>query len=206
MAEKARAEGRKVWWYISNASLPPDANNFIESKAIEIRLLMGAIAKKYKVDGFLYYYTSFWNREEPITQGPYTGMDARSYPGYNGDGNWCYPGPDHTPLATIRLENFRDGLEDYAYMTILENALASVSDTPQNKLWRQEAGRALQIPAELVKDSTVYSDDFDSLQQWRSRLAELIESVPCRNSQKTIIPAGRSSNSTIRSSWSRASD
>lgn len=197
IAEKARAEGRKVWWYISNASLPPDANNFVESRAIEIRLLMGAMAKKYKVDGFLYYYTSFWNREEPITQGPYTDMDARSYPGYNGDGNWCYPGPDHTPLATIRLENFRDGLEDYAYMILLEDLMNSIPDTPQNKRWREAVTQALQIPAELVKNLTVYSDDFDKLQQWRTRLAELIESAPDDKKEEITMTSQKKINETF---------
>jgi len=39
---------------------------------------------------------------------------------YNGDGAWLCVGPDGTPLATQRLENFRDGLEDFAYVKILE--------------------------------------------------------------------------------------
>ena len=35
-------------------------------------------------------------------------------------------GPDGTPLPTIRLENFRDGLEDYAYARLLEQAIKQV--------------------------------------------------------------------------------
>ena len=31
-------------------------------------------------------------------------------------------GPDGIPLSTLRLENFRDGLEDYAYVKLNENA------------------------------------------------------------------------------------
>ena len=41
----------------------------------------------------------------------------------NGDGYLTYVGPDGIPLPSIRLENFRDGLEDYAYAKILERML-----------------------------------------------------------------------------------
>ena len=34
----------------------------------------------------------------------------------NGDGIWVYPGTRGRPLASIRLENFRDGLEDAALL------------------------------------------------------------------------------------------
>eukprot|EP01046_Picozoa_sp_COSAG06_P011333 COSAG06_NODE_644_length_13470_cov_22.234313_3_plen_813_part_00 len=31
----------------------------------------------------------------------------------NGDGSWMFPGPDGAPLSSVRLENIRDGIEDY---------------------------------------------------------------------------------------------
>ena len=43
----SRKAGHKVWWYVCCGPWPPHANMFIESQAIEGRLLMGAQAVKY---------------------------------------------------------------------------------------------------------------------------------------------------------------
>ena len=179
-AAAARAAGKQVWWYICLVPARPYANNFIESSGIETRLLMGAMSAKYRPDGFLYYQTSLWNNTAPITTGPYTDWIAQSFPGYNGDGNWSYPGPDGTPLGSIRLENFRDGLEDYAYVKLLEAHLAEAEESGADADWCREARAALMIPASLVGSLTEYSRDPATLYQWRSRLAELIERAPVR--------------------------
>lgn len=100
-AAAARKAGKQVWWYIC-AGPEVYPNNYIESAGIEPRLMMGAMTAKYRPDGFLYYELAFWNSLEPITSGPFVSFKAESYPNYNGDGMWVYPGPDSTPLASIR--------------------------------------------------------------------------------------------------------
>lgn len=179
-AEIARKAGKQVWWYICLAPVRPYANNFIEADAIEIRLLMGAMSAKYRPDGFLYYQTSLWNNTRPISSGPYTDWVAQSFPGYNGDGNWTYPGPDATPLGSIRLENFRDGLEDYAYVKILEQKLEEAKRSGANSQWQKEAEAALSVPASVAESLTEYTRDPEQLKAWRSRLADLIESAPTK--------------------------
>jgi len=47
----------------------------------------------------------------------------------NGDGNLIYPGPE-SPLSSIRLENIRDGLEDYEYLRLLGEKVERVSKLP----------------------------------------------------------------------------
>ena len=177
-AELARKAGKQVWWYICFNPQRPYANVFIESPAIEARLLMGAMAAKYRPDGFLYYQTSHWNSTKPITSGPFLEWPAESYPGYNGDGNWTYPGPDSTPLASIRLENFRDGLEDYAYVKILEMRLKEAKKSGQDPLWCSKAEKALIVPAALVNSMRNYSRDPNVLRAWRAGIASLIEDAP----------------------------
>ena len=41
----------------------------------------------------------------------------------NGEVGRIYPGPDATPLPSIRLENMRDGIEDYDYFWLLQDAV-----------------------------------------------------------------------------------
>ncbi|MFO7974733.1 MAG: DUF4091 domain-containing protein [Candidatus Hydrogenedentota bacterium] len=181
--EKARAEGRQVWWYICVGPRHPYANWFIEYPAIEARLLMGAMTAKYRPDGFLYYALSRWaNNDEPITKGPFTNWNPASFKDNNGDGSIFCPGPDGVPIPTIRLENFRDGLEDYAYVEILEERLAGKraawqTPTEGQKQILEQAEAALAVPEALVKSMTEYSRDPAVLYTYRSHLADTIEAL-----------------------------
>ena len=74
----ARQQGKKVWWYTCCGPHHPHLNTFIEYPAIEGRLLMGAMTAKYRPDGYLYYQISIWN-SQPITKGPFTDFDPRSW-------------------------------------------------------------------------------------------------------------------------------
>jgi len=179
-AAGARAAGRDVWWYICCGPHHPPANMFVEYPAIEGRLLMGPMTAKYRPDGFLYYQISIWNSRRPIAFGPLTDWEPRSWTSYHGDGSWTCAGPDGTPLPTIRLENFRDGLEDYAYFCILEYLVQRLEtqgaepSAPQ-QAWLTEARAALQVPETLVNSVSEYSRDPAALYAYRNRLAELID-------------------------------
>jgi hypothetical protein len=147
---------------------------------------------KQRPDGFLYYQISIWNSRQPITSGPFTDWDPRSWTTYHGDGSWTCVGPDGTPLPTIRLENFRDGLDDYAYAVILEEIirqreakLASLS-APE-KEWLAEAKAALPVPETLVKTMTAYSREPAMLYAWRNRIGDLID----RSGMTEVNPWGK---------------
>lgn len=201
-AALARAAGKQVWWYICCGPHHPYANMFIEYPAIEGRLLMGAMTAKYRPDGFLYYQISIWNSQKPITNGPFTDWDPRSWTTYHGDGSWTCVGPDGTPLPTIRLENFRDGLEDYAYVRLLESAIARAGDAANSRLtqanWLQEAKAALEVPAAVLKSKTEYTHDPAALYRWRDALAAAIISapVPPPSSNLSVPPLLRAEGGT----------
>ncbi len=145
-AEKARAEGRQVWWYFACDQVPPYANSWIEGQAIEMRSLMGAQTVKYRPDGFLYYYTTSWLDNKPVEGGPFlAGWNPCSWGKYHGDGNWTVRGPGDIPLPTIRLENYRDGLEDYAYAKLLEQKLQKLMQNAECRMQNDAGGS--QSPA-----------------------------------------------------------
>lgn len=187
--KRARHNGRKVWWYFCNNPASPFANMTLEGPPCEIRSLMGAQTQKFKPDGFLYYATTHWYAKEPIKAGPYTKWEPRSYGAYHGDGQWtCCGGPYNMPLATIRLENFRDGVEDLWYVKILEKKLHEVASGKliiksvgsadakrSHALWMQRARKLLSVPDDVVKSLGEFSTDPDIIYRWRNEMAELIE-------------------------------
>ena len=166
---EAQKAGKRVWWYFCNVPTVPYANTMIEGPPAEIRSLMGAQTQKFKPDGFLYYATMKWNSESPITQGPFTEWTPAT-----GDGQWtCCGGPDLLPLATIRLENFRDGLEDLWYVRELERRFAVHKN--KNDKWANAAKAALAVPDEVARSVKDFSTDSDVIYRWRDGIADLIE-------------------------------
>lgn len=74
--------------------------------------------RRYGVTGLLYWTTVCWTSPE---RNPWDDPGFRVR--YNGEGALFYPGEDagiNGPVASIRLKNLRDGMEDYEYFAILE--------------------------------------------------------------------------------------
>ena len=182
-ANRARQAGHKVWWYICCDPRAPYANMFVECSAIEGRILMGAQAVKYRPDGFLYYSIASWCSRRCITSGPFTDWNPRSHGPFNGDGSWVCAGPDGKPLPTIRLENFRDGLEDYAYARLLGERLCAVESGKcivkkgDGKEWIRRVREVLAVPREIVDTMKNFTGEPEALYSWRDAMADLIESA-----------------------------
>ena len=175
----AHDSGRYVWWYICCGPHHPHANWFVEYPAQDIRTLMGAQTAKFQPDGFLYYSMTIWNDNKPIVSGPYTTWNPVSWTTYHGDGCiFCF-GKDGRPIPTIRLENYRDGLEDYAYHCILREAVRRMKllekRTAEQDAWLAEAEKALVVPNSLVENMAVFSQDPQATYAWRLNMAKLIE-------------------------------
>lgn len=178
---RAQEQGIQVWWYVCNWPMHPYANIFLEHDALEARLLMGAMARKYRPDGFLYYGTNIFRQNKPLqTDTPFTSWQPNSFDNWNGDGQWVYFGEDGRLIPSIRLENFRDGLEDYAYARILEGIAdryrAKSDRTETEQQWLAAADEALRVPDDLVESLTSYTDSTGTLYRWRNRMAGLIAS------------------------------
>ena len=170
-ADMARSQGRRVGWYICAGSDEVRPEFFFAHDIIESRHLMGATAVKYRPDSFLYYEIAIWDTDRPITSGPFTDWSPESYQFSSGDGNLTACGPGGKPLSTVRLENFRDGLEDYHYAKILKKRLADHPNAP----WAEKALKLLAVPDEVVTSLVAFTVDPAVYQRWRDALAEAIE-------------------------------
>lgn len=114
--------------------------------------------------------------------GPLTDWPGYSWKYSNGDGNIVYPGPDG-PIPSMRLKNICDGLEDYIYLKMLEDAVAKVKKgkTPPSPSWLNKAENCLKVNPELVETLTNYSLDSNVLLTERAKLASLLEQWAINN-------------------------
>jgi hypothetical protein len=134
-AARARVSGHEVWAYICCNPGFPYANFMLgQNPAIESRILWWQLYRE-KIAGLLYWGVAVWPRpgnKQPIdpAQGPLVGWNVTTqipeWSALHGDGLLIYPGING-PMSSIRLENIRDGIEDYEYLWQLAQASGGTS-------------------------------------------------------------------------------
>ncbi|OQA74477.1 MAG: hypothetical protein BWY31_04781 [Lentisphaerae bacterium ADurb.Bin242] len=141
---------------------------------------MGMMTQKYKPDGFLYWAIISWREPQvqhgPVKYGPRTHWNPATCGNDNEEGNFFVPGQDYTILPTIRVENYRDGMEDYHYYLLLEKLIREKQGKAASALLKK-AREALTVPESIVKNTSVYTTDADAIRAERSRIAGLIEAL-----------------------------
>lgn len=177
LIQALRKKGKKVWWYVCNYPRPPEPTFLLEVPAAVPRLIMGMMSIKYRPDGFLYWSIIAWrNKTHKIMEyGPRTEWDAATcWNVDNGDGNLFVPGINHTLLPTIRVENYRDGIEDFWYYILLEQYLKQAKKQNVSPVLLQKAEQALTIPESIIKGSTQYTTDPEKIRAERRKVANAI--------------------------------
>jgi hypothetical protein len=180
-AKEARKKGKQVWWYTCNSPKRPLPNVWVTNSGIENRLLMGFMAFAFASDGFLYYAIDggSLNPQPAITAGPYTQWTILD----GGHSHWYQRGPQGA-LPSLRLENIRDGLEDYDYLFMARKLMAELKD----KGLADETLRPLEVELEplfspgntLVNSLTVYSQSSDLVEKLRADLGRYLEAATAR--------------------------
>lgn len=175
VAERTRARGDQAWWYADIATGYPLPNWFNGYPPIDARMLMGPMSHQAGVEGVLYYAVNHWGTgtrdDHPlINDGIFSAWDPITFGTTPGDGSLFYPGPDG-PMASIRLENFRDGMEDYNLLAELRRQLRSHPDAPAAVRARAERALAAQAVVDGKQDFTENPARYRS---WRDQVAEAI--------------------------------
>ncbi|TMV47890.1 DUF4091 domain-containing protein [Paenibacillus mesophilus] len=167
---RAQQRGDQVYWYIAVGVRNPYPNWFNGYQPSDTRVLMGPLSYKREVDGFLYYNISRWNNYLPMSDGILSNWNPRTFPGADGDGSLFYPGPEG-PLASQRLNNFRDGMEDYNLLSELELRLNQTAGVPDHVAAQ---ARELLHTGAVAADETHYTKDPVVYRQWREAVANMI--------------------------------
>ena len=184
--ERLKKRGDEIWWYGADEPHHPYPNYFLDYPVFDCRIIM-TLSYIYKVKGILYWCINReWknnlniNKKWPDAEWkPYIYHASRGTRKYkNGMGNLVYPGKNGELLPSLRLENLRDGLEDYEYLVMLKELTDAQSGTPLAR----EAEKLLKIPANVAVAADNYSSNPENLINYRNKIALMIEKLK-RNSK-----------------------
>ena len=169
---RAQQRGDEVYWYTHQAVRHPLPNWFNGYPPSDTRVLLGPLSHTTGVDGFLYYNIMRWPDREPMTDGVLSDWDPQTYDTANGDGSLFYPGADG-PLPSQRLHNFRDGMEDFNLLNVLQQAIERAEQHGGAEADLARARELLSAEA-IVTDEAHFTRDAEEYRVWRQDVAEMI--------------------------------
>jgi hypothetical protein len=112
--------------------------------------------RRYGITGLLYWSTVYWGSPE---RNPWDDPGFRVR--WNGEGALFYPGDEagiEGPVASIRLKNLRDGMEDYEYFVLLEerDGKAAVEEIVRSAVptwgsWQRDPNQLLELRRRLAE-------------------------------------------------------
>ncbi|NQU43897.1 DUF4091 domain-containing protein, partial [bacterium] len=182
------AAGDTVWVYLAGALRHPYPNVMIENPAIDHRVLLWQVHQS-KAKGLLYWLVSAWRTCHAPASGelafPDAPMSLKDEPwwvqerGVNGDGILTWPGRDREPLASIRLEVLRDGIEDYEYLVLLGKLVEKARALPEgcgpDAATLTRAEDLAHVPPEIANAFSSFSRDADAMLARRKAIGDMIE-------------------------------
>ena len=157
------------WSYTCVQPVYPYPSNHLDDYLVGWRALFW-MQKAYGFDGYLNW--AFCNY---ITDNSYTHManpyedDIRGY--YPGDGFMFYPGAPYGiygPVASLRCVAFRDGMEEYEYLTVAEDLYAKASVDRES---------ILNGMYNRLFNASIPTTSSDVLMDTKTQLCEMIENA-----------------------------
>lgn len=149
-------DGDELWWYVCIGPQYPYANFFSTYQGTMTRVLMWQ-QYMYNVEGLLYWSVNAWESGRE-----WRTMDLK-WP--YGDGRLIYCGSKYSlraPISSIRLEQVRDGIEDYQYMAMIEE-----------KYGREKADEFI---SKITTGILEYSTDAELMRAVRNEMGDLLAS------------------------------
>jgi hypothetical protein len=191
-APELQQEGREIWTYFCTLARSSAPNLYIDTPPIYQRTIAW-YCWMHGVDGFEHWSTTyFWRNAHkglPVDQKwPAIPWDSRTYHDFHGEGQLVYPGPQGKIYPSLRLEVFRDGMEDYEYLYMLNEMLNSMEANEENKVILQQANDLLQVgeylliqyphDVQITLENTIrFPDQPERIMEAREKIALAIEKL-----------------------------
>ncbi|WP_337747890.1 glycoside hydrolase domain-containing protein [Victivallis vadensis] len=182
-------EGIKFWWYSADGPQKPYPNFFLGYPLLDSRVIM-TMTYMNKIDGILYWCinrewaTNLSNKAaflekcsgwKPLIISPFSKQEKM----LNGMGNLVYPGPGGIIRPSLRLENLRDGIEDYELYKLLEQRIAKLEQlhSPDLISLVRKAKQVLVVPSSVATSIRSYNHDPRALMKHHDTVGDMIETI-----------------------------
>jgi hypothetical protein len=159
-----QAGGDTVWWYVCWEPRDPFCNLQINENGLNHVTLFWQ-QYLYGVEGILFWAGTYWH----YVDNPWTDMETIKSiisDGIYGDGSLVYPGNYvgvEGPVASLRLECVRNGMEDYDLLLLAEELLG--------RDWVTEQMKA------VTQNMTVHTTDSEDFNSVRKAIGDAIEAA-----------------------------
>ena len=180
--EQIRTRGAKIWF-------TTDGQMCLDTPYCAIERLLPHYAFRYGAEAYEFWGIA-WLTHDPYRFGWHAYIHQTDQPGQsywirypNGDGFLMYPGRPighDGPVSSIRMEQAREGLEDYEYLQLLRSLAGKAKAANRDVSARgalEAAGRLVPIPNAGGRYSTRIMPDPESLYRIREDVARAIEEL-----------------------------
>ena len=156
------AAGEELWSYTALCQGSPSKHTpywEMDFPLLNYRI-PGVMSWRHGMTGLLYWTMVYWEKTDDVWTNPLT------YQQYNGEGSLFYPGADAGfagPVASIRLKQIREGIEDYEYLALLART--------GQKAFADNCAR------QLASSWTNWDEDTAHLYSIREEMAEKLNSI-----------------------------
>jgi hypothetical protein len=188
-APDLQARGGEIWTYFCTLARGVAPNFYIDRPAVYQRTI-GWHCWMYHVDGFEHWSVDSFERNthpgKPLSEKwPHIAWDPRSIGAFSGEGQLIYPGAEGQPLPSLRLEIFRDSMDDYEYLyrlrELANNARGQLDPADLariRQLLAPEQYLLIKYPREVkttLEDTIRFPDQPERFLEARTALAQAIE-------------------------------
>jgi hypothetical protein len=167
---KLQAMGKEIWMYVSGPAGADTPNLVMDFDSIDYRILPW-LCWKYNIKGFLYWCVNWWPLVDPFENAKNSQWEQ------NGNGLLFYPGKDG-PIASIRTELFRDGMEDYEYIQVLFDRLKVLKQKHLDGIYSKyfsDSIKLLTVDDSIASSMSGFTKDGGVLNARRKAIARKIE-------------------------------
>lgn len=168
VVKNAHVPPEDIWVYYCCGPTGRWPNRFVEYLLIRVRIITWICFQK-RIPGFLHWGYNWWGGGRKTRHNPWDDATDHRHPG--GDSYMVYPPRDNRMstdeiVDSIRWEIFREGLEDYEYLTLTRELADSGNSA---------AKRILQdVEEKIVPGWTDHTRDWRLLNDIRMRMGELL--------------------------------
>lgn len=178
---RLKAQGKRIW-------LTTDGQMCTDTPLCAVERLLPHYCFQVGAEAYEFWGVA-WTTYDPFRYGWHAYIHQSSKPGTsfhvrypNGDGFLIYPGAamgHRGPISSIRLEQAREGVEDYEYLYLLRalarQARAAGRDASAAEAALEQAATLVEIPNAGGRYSTSILPDPDAVFRLRKAVAEAIE-------------------------------